>query len=1113
MGASDEGRRTVTASVLFVDVVGSTELRARLGEEAADEVRRDLDRRLAVLVDRHHGRVLKGLGDGVLAVFDAAVDAVDAGVAIQQHAELDGRRDLGPNPGRSVALRVGISTGDVSFEAGDVFGTPVVEASRLCAAAQAGQVLVADVVRSLARGRGAHHFEPVGELPLKGLPDPVAACQVLWEPLAAAPMPGGAEVPMPGLLAGGAPTAYVGREEILDRIGAAWARVRGGGGCEAVLLSGEPGVGKTRTAAEVAQRAHLLGALVLYGSCDEGLSVPFQPFVEALEFHTAHDAAPALGRLAGELVRLLPELEQRVPGLAAAVSSDPQTEEYRLFEAVASWLIEASHRCGLVVVLDDLHWATRATLLLLVHLLKGAAADGSARLLVVGTYRDTEVDRVHPLSSVLADLRRLQGVERFDLGGLSSAEVLALAETAAGHELDGDGRRLTEAIYAETDGNPFFVVEVLRHLVETGQVRLVEGRWQVIDPERVLVPEGVREVVGRRLGRLSESANRVLSVASAVGRDFDLELVGTVVDLDENVILDGLDEACRARLVEETGADRFRFAHAVVRDTLYRELSSTRRRRLHHRVTDALEKLRPHDAAALAHHALEAGPAGGDVTQAVRYLLAAAGQATAAGARAEAEVCYRQALELLDDDDQADSALRMELLCGLGETQRDQGDPAFRQTLLDAGWAALSAGRVDLAVRAAVANFRGLTSILSSVDRERVTLLEAILGSLGDEPSAGAALLHATLAAELAYDTELPVERRLDLTDRAIDMARSVGDDRVRAEVLIRTAIAAAVPETWETQLARSTEAVSLADATGDPTLRALARTMAMSPWMVVGDFDRARRLTSEAVEISQHDCPPFVTLVARWVPLQFLAYDGDLDGFEAANNEMFAATQQVAFPDGQQWWGANAACAAVLRAEEGDLADLVGGLVDEYPGSMGWTVAHAQFLALAGRTEEARRVLSDSGLRRPAALPRDHLTLNTWGNLGRCALHLEDPELGAAAEEVLRPYQHQWPHFVLLTLGPVLSPLASSVAAQGRWDEAIELFDAADAVMAERGLTLFRLLAWRYQARGLAASSSPAHIERCRQVAERALRQATERGLDRLAGEFEGILAGLPPT
>ncbi len=606
---------------------------------------------------------------------------------------------------------------------------------------------------------------------------------------------------LPGLLATAATGPLVGRVNVLGALRDLWAAARNGGGSRAALLAGEPGVGKTRTAAELAREASTQGAVVLYGSCDEDLAVPYQPFVEALQFYSL-GGGDRLGRLRGELTRLVPELGQGVAGFPRPVESDPRTEEYRLFEAVSSWLIEASQPSGLMVVLDDLHWATKSTLSLCVHLLKRATSEPAGRAFVVGTYRDTELGDSQLLSYALAELRRLPRVERFELSGLSHEDVISLVEEAVGHHLDANGRRLADSTFAETDGNPFFVAEMLRHLVETDQIRR-DGRGQASAPGTAGVPAGVREVVRQRVGRLPVATGKALAVASVIGRDFDLELLGTVTDSDEIALLDGLDEACKTRLIEEASADSFRFCHVLVRNTLYHDLTSARRRHLHRQVMEALTKLRRNDSATFAHHAVEAalGRDGAEMT--VSYIIGAAEQAATTRAMSEAEVWYRQGLELLGRAGMSESRLWIKALCGLGEVQLDQGDLGFRETLLDAGRAALSQGLADLAARAGVSNFRGLASIITGVDHERVELLEATLTAVGDEQSTTFALLLATWAAEVLYDPTVPVDRRLEAADQAVSIARGSGDARVVAEVMLRSGPATLVPERWEAAPAR----------------------------------------------------------------------------------------------------------------------------------------------------------------------------------------------------------------------------------------------------------------------------------------------------------------------
>ena len=292
-GSPGSGTRTV----LFTDVVGSTALRSRLGDVAADEVRRDHDELLQRLVGAHAGTVVKGLGDGLMAVFESAASAAACAVAMQQALERRARR----GGGEALSIRIGLAAGDVAWEQGDYFGTPVVEAARLEAAAGGGQILAADLVRLLAGSRAEVTFHPVGSLTLQGLPEPVAACEVPWEPLVVGP------VPLPAGLVAAQRLPFVGREAELERLEELWRRAASGER-QIAFLAGEPGIGKTRLAGELAGSARVNAARVLYGRCDEDLGVPYQPFVEALRQFVepiGNDAIhPPLGRFPGELTRV-----------------------------------------------------------------------------------------------------------------------------------------------------------------------------------------------------------------------------------------------------------------------------------------------------------------------------------------------------------------------------------------------------------------------------------------------------------------------------------------------------------------------------------------------------------------------------------------------------------------------------------------------------------------------------------------------------------------------------------------------------------------------------------------------------------------------------------------
>jgi len=800
-----------TATVMFTDLVGSTELRTRVGEDAAETMRATHDRVLTSAITGAGGRVVKHLGDGVMATFASAAQAVAAAVAVQQGIEFEGRRP----EAEPMRLRIGLSAGDVTFDDDDLFGLPVVEAQRLEASAAPGTIRCAELVMHLARGRGGHRFSPLGELELKGLAEPLAACEVMWEPLAERETATPAE--LPSALAGqGLP--FSGRDDIFTQLVDRWKECAVGG-FEAVLLAGEPGVGKTRLAQELAQRIHGDGALVLAGRCDEDVSVPFQAFGTALEWFVRHappgEVTGLLGDFPGDLARLVPHLSDLVPHLPPPLRDDPETERFRLFQAVESWLATGSGEQPRLLVIDDLHWADKPTLLALRHVITNRPGG----VMVLCTYRDTDVDRTHPLSAMLADFRRMDQVTRLTVDGLGQEGVRELLVRTGGHDLDEAGLRFAELVQRETSGNPFFVSEVLRHLAETGALVERDGRWTSdLSPEDAGIPEGVREVVGRRLSRLGDDVERVLRAAAVIGYEFDVDLLADVVAHDPDEVLDALDTAAAANLVIEVGVDRHRFAHALVRETLHDELSSSRRARQHRKVAEALELRHAGDldevVTELATHWAEAS-AGGDPTRAIELAMRAGELAADRSAHENAAGWYRMALDLIDDGD-GPPELRRQVQTKLAEAQSVSGQgPEGRANALDAARASIAAGDCDTATAALSISSRISFSENDPADPERVAVLRDALGMAGLVDRQRAVLVN-----ELA--TELIFERDIEGRRQALDERRR---------------LLPAVPLDERVTLLSSPGAMVYADADREElsaAVRAIldADDLEMSPWL-----------------------------------------------------------------------------------------------------------------------------------------------------------------------------------------------------------------------------------------------------------------------------------------
>ncbi len=596
-------------------------------------------------------------------------------------------------------------------------------------------------------------------------------------------------------------SAFVGRSGELVRLREAWDAVSRGE-LQAFLVGGEPGIGKTRLAAEFARVTHAAGAAVLLGRCYEERLVAYQPLVEALR--------PLLAKAEG---RLREELRPLVPGLSGAELDSPGTADgpdaarFRLFEAVREALASASRERPVLLVLEDLHWADDSTLLLLAHVLR---APDPGRLLVVGTYRDAELGPDHPLADLLADLRRERVGERIVLRGLGKAEVAELIGAALGEEAPP---ALAHRVHRETEGNPFFVEEILRHVEESGVVD--GGRWDVAE---LGVPEGVKEVIGRRVSRLGADAAKVLAVASVLGREFRLgELDWLVDDLTEERLLGALEQGLRASLIrEERGRGGcYDFAHALVREAVYEGLTAGRRRQLHLRAAETLERRfgdRPDRLGELAHHLFQsASPA--TARHAADYAERAGELALSQLAYEEAAVQFDRALQALDLLDRPAGLKRAEILLALGDAymragEREEGRRAFSQ----AAAAGRALDRPELLAHAAL-GYGGIGVTIATPDQKVVGLLEEALATLGRGDDGLRARLLARLAVEA---TQAAPDRSESLSADAIGLARPKGDARTLVETLSARHLALPGPGHVKERLEIADEMVALAASVGD---------------------------------------------------------------------------------------------------------------------------------------------------------------------------------------------------------------------------------------------------------------------------------------------------------
>ncbi|MGC9963689.1 MAG: AAA family ATPase, partial [Acidimicrobiales bacterium] len=875
-----------------------------------------------------------------------------------------------------------------------------------------------------------------------------------WEALGEADTYTGAVVPLPGRLALRPTVGVVGREAETAAINDATKRVSAGEGREVVLVSGEAGLGKTTLVAEAARAAFDNGCGVLFGHCEEDLATPYQLFAEALRHYVTHASEDQIRahieEHGSELSRLVPALASRIPNLPVSKATDTDTERYLLFAAVVGLLATMSKDQPVVLVLDDLQWADKGSLLLLRHL---AATEQAMRLLILGTYRDSELSQSHALRETLGVLRRHNGVSRIELAGLDDTGVISLMEATAGHTLDDTGVGLAHAVYRETDGNPFFVSEVLRHLAETGAIFQDEtGRWTADDSmEQIALPDSIREVIGGRVVRLGEAAGRILSIAAVIGRDFDLDLLVRATKASEDELLDILDAASAVALVRELAdTGRYNFAHALIQNTLYQDLGPNRRARAHRQVAEALEELcgdRPGARVGeLARHWTSASQPI-DLAKAINYSRQAGDSALAALAPADALSYYAQALDLYPQATDPDPVLGIDLAIGLGTAQRQTGDSAFRDTLLGAARRAADLDDTDRLVAASLANDRGYYTNTGSIDADKVEILEMSLARLpADNPNR--ALVLATLCSELTYGS--PLERRQALADEAIAIAQSFGDDATIVRVLNHIAYPLQVPSQCGQTLARTADALVRAERVGDPALLFPAAYFRYSAAAAAGDIDEVDRCYEIIGSTAQQVDQPTLTwqaTVARSLRAQIA---GDIDQAEQFATQALQIGADGGEPDAETIFGSQFMVVSLLRGTMGELVPLIEQMVADNPGLPVFAAVLALGHAEADRTDDARRLLN-AFTTADFDLPMDNVWITGITLYSDAAIACRDSKYAGPLFDRLSPWVDQLSTAGITgALGPISHYLGGLATVLGRFDEADAYF-AQSAAMCDR--------------------------------------------------------------
>lgn len=455
---------------------------------------------------------------------------------------------------------------------------------------------------------------------------------------------------------------FVGRQKEIKQARSIWMQTIGGTG-QTLLISGEPGIGKSSLTRELATQAEVSGGMALVGECYAEGGAPYSPFSQMVR-----RVLPLVGQngsglseiVLADLMNLTPELRPRYPQLPELPALDPESEQRRLSESMVSLLSALISKAPILLVLEDAHWADSGSLAMLRYV---ARRMKDRPLMLVATYREVELDQSLPLQETLVELNRERSASRLKLGRLDQQETGRLLEAIFQEEITPE---FLKGIYRETEGNPFFIEEVCKALVEDGKLYFEDGRWHRPDMAELEIPQSVRVAIQSRLARLSEPVQDSLQTAAILGQEFDFDTLVAASDLEEDALIDALEAAERAQLAREISSDRggtFRFVHALIATTLMDGLSGLRRRRMHHQAASAIEKLRPDDFEALAHHYYESG----DLDKGLEYLLRAGARALGLSAHIEARRHFDRALEIAVTDGHSEALLAVQM--GLGEIE------------------------------------------------------------------------------------------------------------------------------------------------------------------------------------------------------------------------------------------------------------------------------------------------------------------------------------------------------------------------------------------------------------------------------------------------------------
>jgi class 3 adenylate cyclase/tetratricopeptide (TPR) repeat protein len=1090
---------TATVTILFTDVVGSVELRTKRGDESAHKLMEKHFDLVRQQIEHHSGQEVKTMGDGFMVAFGSAHSAVNCAVDLQQALAEHNFK----NPDEQVQVRIGLNTGEAIKKKGDLFGTAVDAGARIMSKAAGGQILIPENTRKAIGTVANVELLDRGPFWLKGFTERWRLYEILWheDNISTAAV-------LPHI---GRQTPFVGRESERAELRRLMDAARSGHG-SLVMIGGEPGAGKTRIAQELVAEADRHGFLTLTGHCYEMEGAPpYIPFVEILQsiIRTVepHMLLDALGSAAPEAAKLVPELRERATKIPEPRKLAPEQERLYLFNTLRDFFERLASQRPVLLTFEDLHWADESTMLLLQHI---AQKSGEMALLVVGTYRDTELDVARSLAKALEEMLRQRLAYDIVLRRLSEADVAAMLRGHSEHE---PPTRLVELVYRETEGNPFFVEEIFKHFTEEEKLFDAKGGWRSeLEIDEAEVPRGIRLVIGRRLERMSEECRRMLTAAAIIGRSFSFDLLDELANLDEDSLYDSIEAAERAQLIRskrERGKARFIFSHELIRQTLVSSLSLPRRQRAHLRVAETVERLSAdaleEHAADLAYHFYQGD---GDSEKIVTYSAMAAERATSQTAYGEAVEQYQRALQALEQERPVDELRRCNVLLALGHAHASAGDPSraketFRQILQFAR--KLKAPEQFAEATLGLCRFWLSGNVL---DAELLAMMDEALTHLSEEDSA----LRAALLARLACVSEqLGDERRLALSEQALAMARRVGDAKA-----LWYALWSGIWNQWtrslEQRISLATELMELEEREGSPEGVTLGPAFLCHVHLVGSDIaafdDTLGILKSRATETAH----PRTMWIVKIIESAIAVMRGRFEEAESLASECLALGQKVDKVNAGEHFGAIRYAVRHLQGRLVELDEDYRKRTERFSDVPSY-IAHIAHLHLViEREQETRKEYERLASDNFAGVGKGAGMLGTMMHLSEVATAFGDVRRAATLYDMLHPYADCLIVFGLYTLccGSASHWLGLLAATLKRWNDSILHFEHSIEINTRIGARPFLARSQHEYARMLIERNESGDRDKARIFLTEATATYRELGMPTFLENAEELLAKL---